>query len=114
MRKSQENFDDNIKNNEEFGENNYYGGGPKKKIKKPPMYLPFFIILILLAAIYLEINYLFFSPEKSVGGKLPKNEYIKFMTPPAKPEAVTPNPDEGNPAENQENTAGSAELKDEN
>jgi len=50
--------------------------------KFPPIKIPIAVIIILIATIFLAINYFFLPEGKSIGGKLPKNEYIHHMKAP--------------------------------
>ena len=95
--------------NEEINENN---DNNLSNIKFPPIKIPVAVIIIIIAAIFLAINYFFLPPEKSIGGKLPKNEYIHHMSDPKpqpKKDVITPEASvEGNPAPNE---AQNAEIK---
>ena len=72
MSKSQEQNDNIYENNSNLLDNNL-------KQKNPPVKYPIMALIILLIVICLAINYFFVQPEKSIGGKLPKNEYIHHM-----------------------------------
>jgi|GEM_PF-2363059 len=89
MRKSQGKNRLFKKNSEENMNQDIYESNAQENIQNcPPIKIPVIVTIALIIAIYLALNFFFFSPKKSFWGPLPKNEYIHFMN--SQPKVVQP------------------------